>query len=194
MPRRTYRRTPRRPSSRKKSGGPPRGNRFIAWGVNFVIVALAVVVVSFVYSSIHRIQTNQQAVDLSLEESIKKYEQNNLAAELYEQKQYPDIWIEILNGNGVSGVAAQYTEFLREKGFDVQRTDNAPNFQYQNTLVIDRSDNHAKALAVAQALEIDTSQVRTEVDESLQLDVTVILGKDYNTLPVYNEIAQQTIQ
>ncbi|NIT52770.1 MAG: LytR C-terminal domain-containing protein, partial [candidate division Zixibacteria bacterium] len=64
-----------------------------------------------------------------------------MAAELYEQKRFPDIWVEILNGNGVTGVAAQYTEFLRDKGFDVQRTDNADNFSYQNTLVIDRSDN-----------------------------------------------------
>lgn len=192
MPRRTHRRVPR-PSSRKRASGSRKSNRLVSWGLNFVIAALAVVVVSFVYSSIHRIQTNQQAVDLSLEESIKKYEQNNVAAELYEQKQYPDIWIEILNGNGVSGVAAQYTEFLREKGFDVQRTDNAPNFQYQKTEIIDRSNNHSKAVAVARALQIDTSAVRTESDPSLQLDVTVILGKDYKTLPVYDEIAKQTI-
>ncbi len=135
---------------------------------------------------------NEQAVDLSLEESIKKYEQN-LAAELYEQKRYPDIWVEILNGNGVTGVAAQYTEFLRDKGFDVQRTDNADNFSYQNTLVLDRSDNREKALAVARALQLDTSVVQTTVDPSLQLDVTVILGKDYNQLPVYDKIASQTI-
>ncbi|HKJ66653.1 MAG TPA: LytR C-terminal domain-containing protein [bacterium] len=191
MPRRSQRRAPQRSSrsSSAKSGGQ---NRLISWALNFVIAALAVVVVGFVYSSIHRIQMNEQAVDLSLEESIQKYEQN-LAAELYEQKRFPDIWVEILNGNGVTGVAAQYTEFLRDKGFDVQRTDNADNFSYQNTVVIDRSDNREKAVAVASALQLDTSAVQRRIDPSLQLDVTVILGADYNQLPVYEKIASQTI-
>jgi len=193
MPRRSKRRAPSR--SNKKSSQKPRGtSRLLSWALNFVIASLAVVVVAFVYSSIHRIQMNEQAVDLSLEESMQEYEnENNLAAELYEQMNHPDIWVEILNGNGVAGVAADYTEYLRDQGFDVQRTDNADNFSYQNTLVVARTNNRDKAYAVAEALLLDSSTVRTDIDTSLQLDVTVILGDDYNQLPVYNIIQSQTI-
>ncbi len=193
MPRRSKRRALSR-SKRKPSRKPKGTSRLLSWALNFVIASLAVVVVAFVYSSIHRIQMNEQAVDLSLEESMQEYEnENNLAAELYEQMSHPDIWVEILNGNGVAGVAADYTEYLRDQGFDVQRTDNADNFSYQNTLVVARTSNLDKAFAVAEALLLDTSTVRTEIDTSLQLDVTVILGNDYNQLPVYNIIQSQTI-
>jgi len=193
MPRRSKRRAPSR-SKRKPSKKPQGTSRLLSWALNFVIASLAVVVVAFVYSSIHRIQMNEQAVDLSLEESMREYEnENNLAAELYEQMRYPDIWVEILNGNGVAGVAADYTEYLRDQGFDVQRTDNADNFSYQNTLVVARTRNMDKAYAVAEALQLDTSSVRTEIDTSLQLDVTVILGNDYNQLSVYDIIQSQTI-
>lgn len=189
MPRRPRRRTPRSSTRRKakKSGSSAK-----SWAINIVILALTVVVVSFVYSSLRRIKVNEHAVDLSLEESVNKYEKS-LAEKLYEQKEFPDIWVEVLNGNGVPGVAAKYTEFLRGKGFDVQNTDNAPNFSYQNTLIINRSDNRKKAIAVAHALKLDTSRVETDPEPSLQLDVTVILGKDYNEIPIYSEVQSQSL-
>lgn len=190
MPRRSRRRTPRRSSTKKKrkrSYGTA-----TTWAVNIVIAVLTVVVVSFVYSSIRRIQVNEHAVDLSLEESIDKYEKT-LAEQLYEQKEFPDVWVEVLNGNGVPGVAAEYTEFLREEGFDVQNTENADNFSYENTLVIARSENRQKAYAVARALQIDTSRVQSNIDPSLQLDVTVILGEDYNTISIYDQVQAQSL-
>ncbi|MCF7804574.1 MAG: LytR C-terminal domain-containing protein [Candidatus Marinimicrobia bacterium] len=191
MPRRSRRRTPRR--SNRKEASESRNN-VKSWAINFVIGTLAVVVLGFVYSSINRIQENKQAVaDLSLEESIQKYEKKSLAKELYEQKQFTDVWVEVLNGNGVAGVAGNFTDYLREQGFDVQNTDNASNFNYQNTQVIARSDEQRKAIAVAQALQIDTSQVKIQPDPSLQLDVTVILGKDYKDLSVYKSIQQSNI-
>ncbi len=131
-------------------------------------------------------------MDLSSKQRIEEYKTVD-PREAYEQKPFTDVWVEVLNGNGVSGVAGDYTEYLRDKGFDVQRTNNADNFSYEQTLVIDRSDNHKKAIAVAQALHIDTSRVQTDIDQSLQLDVTVILGKDYNALSVYEEVKQTDI-
>lgn len=190
MPRRSRRRTPRRSSSKRKRKSS--GSSATTWAVNIVIAVLTVVVVSFVYSSIRRIQVNDHAVDLSLEESIEKYEKT-LAEQLYEQKEFPDVWVEVLNGNGVPGVAAEYTEFLREEGFDVQNTENADNFSYENTLVIARSENRQKAYAVARALLIDTSRVQSNIDPSLQLDVTVILGDDYNNLAIYDQVKAQSL-
>jgi len=191
MPRRSHRRVPRR--SNRKDASHKRSS-VKTWAINFIIGSLAVVVLGFVYSSISRVQENKEAVaDLSLEESIQKYEKKSLAEELYEQKQFTDVWVEVLNGNGVAGVAGNFTDFLRDEGFDVQNTDNASNFAYQQTEVIARSEDHQKAIAVARALQIDTSAVQIKPDPSLQLDVTVILGKDYKELPVYKSIQESSI-
>lgn len=189
MPRRSRRNAPkhskRKNAKNRKSSGS-------SWPINIVIGLLVVVVVGFVYSSIHRLQVNQHAVNLSSQQSIEEYDSIN-PREVYEKKPYTDVWVEILNGNGVPGVAAEFTEFLRNEGFDVQRTDNADRFTYSHTQVIDRSDSHEKAIAVARALSIDTSRVRTDVDKSLQLDVTVILGDDYKSIPVYDEVKKTEI-
>lgn len=191
MPRRRVRRAPKR-STRKKSAD--KKQTASSWAINFVIGSLVVVILGFAYSTLHRIRVNQSAVDLSLEESIKKYDsEKSLAAELYEQKAHPDIWVEILNGNGTSGIAAEFTEYLRDEGFDVLRTDNASRFDYQHTLVIDRSDNPDKAQAVAQTLNISPENIQSEPNSSLHLDVTVILGNDYHDLASYQKIQSQTI-
>ncbi len=191
MPRRRARRSPKR-SKRKKTAD--KKQTLSSWAINFVIGSLVVVILGFAYSTFHRIQVNQSAVDLSLEESIQNYDQEkSLAAELYKQKAYPDVWVEILNGNGVSGIASKFTEYLRDAGFDVQRTDNADRFNYEHTMVLDRSKNPEKAKAVAKALNIDPKYVQSEPNPTLHLDVTVILGKDYRQLPAYKKIQSQSI-
>jgi len=193
MPRRRRRRAPKR-SKRKKSAD--KKQTASSWAINFVIGSLVVVVLGFAFSTVNRFQRNQSpsSMDLSLEESIRNYDQEkSIAAELYKQKAYPDVWVEILNGNGVSGIASKFTEYLRDAGFDVQRTENADRFNYEHTMVIDRSKNPEKAQAVAKALNIDSQYVQSEPNKSLHLDVTVILGKDYRQLPAYKEIQSQSI-
>jgi len=189
MPRRSRRRAPTH-SGRKNAK--KRSQTNASWPINIVIGLLVVVILGFGYSSIRRLQTNETAVNLSSKQQIKTSEAAS-PREIYEQKPYTDIWVEVLNGNGVSGVAGNYTEYLRAQGFDVQRTDNADHFSYERTRILDRSDSHRKAIAVARALEIDTNRVEIAIDQSLQLDVTVILGKDYKSLPVYEEVRSQNI-
>jgi hypothetical protein len=91
--------------------------------------------------------------------------------------------IEILNGCGVSGIAAQAHEFLRERGFDVVNVENARSFDYEETLVIDRGGDIRIARALAQAL--GTDNVIRQVRPDLVLQATVILGEDYQTLRPY---------
>ena len=46
------------------------------------------------------------------------------------------IQIEVLNGCGVKGVADLYTNFLRDKGYDVIDYKNANHFNYEQTQLI----------------------------------------------------------
>jgi hypothetical protein len=88
--------------------------------------------------------------------------------------------VEVLNGCGVAGLAKQVTDFLRLKGFDVVDMGNAENFEFPETLVVDRVGDIASAWRVARAMGVNT--VIQQKDEDLLLDVTLILGRDYHQL------------
>ena len=91
----------------------------------------------------------------------------------------------MLNGCGVLDLAARTTEFLRSQQIDVVRSDNADHHQYQHTLIIQRNERVESLQKVAASLGInvtDSIHVQIIPDESLGIDVTVILGKDYTTL------------
>jgi hypothetical protein len=87
------------------------------------------------------------------------------------------ISVEVLNGAGVSGAAARITEALRDAGYDVKTFGNAPSFEYEQTIVIDRSERSGAARSVADALGVD--EVRVEPRPALYLDATIILGRDW---------------
>lgn len=98
------------------------------------------------------------------------------------------IEVEVLNGIGVSGLANQFTDYLRANGYDVIRFTNAQRYDYPRTLVINRGTDFNQAQLVAQSLGLEPSAVENMPDPSLQLDVTVVLGHDYATLTSYREI------
>jgi len=90
------------------------------------------------------------------------------------------IRVEVLNGAGDAGAAARITEALRDSGFDVKTYGNAARFDYERTVVLDRSGRPGAAAAVAAALQ--GAEVREQLDPELYLDATVILGDDWLTL------------
>lgn len=91
--------------------------------------------------------------------------------------------IQVLNGCGVKGLTRLVTPALRAKGFDVRETRNAPNFDYPQSLVIDRKGNGLLAQIVADSLGIDPAQVKTEINGNLpDIDVSVVVGRDYRKL------------
>lgn len=87
------------------------------------------------------------------------------------------ISVEVLNGAGEPGAAARVTEALRDAGYDVKTFGNAPSFEYDATVVIDRSGRPEAARSVADAL--GTEGIRSELRPDLYLDATIILGRDW---------------
>jgi LytR cell envelope-related transcriptional attenuator len=83
----------------------------------------------------------------------------------------------VLNGGGVSGLAADATNYLRDEGFDVVDIGNEASFGRDSSVVLDRVGDVAAARAVADALGIRI--VRSEPDSNLYLDVSVLLGSDW---------------
>ena len=105
-----------------------------------------------------------------------------VARQLFVEHPNQSIEVEVLNGCGVPYLAAQTTDYLRSKHFDVVFSGNARNQQYQHTLIILRNEKVESFIKIANSFDIDytdITHIQVTPDESLCLDVTVILGADY---------------
>ena len=105
-----------------------------------------------------------------------------LAKNVYVEHPNQSIEVEVLNGCGIPYLAAKTTDYLRSKKFDVVFSGNARNQQYQHTLIILRNEKVESFIKIANSFDIDytdITHIQVTPDESLCLDVTVILGADY---------------
>lgn len=91
------------------------------------------------------------------------------------------IQLQILNATDVPGIAKKATEYLRGRGFDVVQVTNAP-LRSPGSFVVRVTSDSASAARVAYALGIEPRFIRIEVDSTLMLDCTVVLGNDYAML------------
>jgi hypothetical protein len=89
--------------------------------------------------------------------------------------------VEVLNGSGVPGVAAEATELLRASGLDVVYFGNAGSFDLDSSIVLDRTEREGAAEVVSRTLGINP--MRVEPDTTRLVDLTVVLGLDWAGLP-----------
>ncbi|MBN1383256.1 MAG: LCP family protein [Elusimicrobia bacterium] len=94
---------------------------------------------------------------------------------------YSDVVVEIFNASGKSKRASMMRRALLKENFDVIKIGNfSRDSRYEKTVVIDRMGQLKKAQNVAAA--IGAKEVITKVDESRGVDVTVIIGRDWQGL------------
>lgn len=86
--------------------------------------------------------------------------------------------VEVLNGCGIVGAAAQVADRLKSEGFNVTRQANAPEFNYDRCLIITRKGTTAGVVRIARLLKC--GNVREEAKADGKPDVTIIVGRDYN--------------
>ena len=110
---------------------------------------------------------------------ISKYGGDN---DLSKQLNNSKIKVEVLNGCGISGVAEKLTDYLRTSGFDVVNLGNYRSFQVENSIVIARNEKIQNAQKVALVSGLSTGSVIQQMNPEYLLDVTFILGKDFNKL------------
>lgn len=95
------------------------------------------------------------------------------------------IQVEVRNGCGEPGVAGQLTRYLRSRGFDVVEVGDHTAFDVEHTVVVDRVGVPETAHKVAAALGLAPERVVEEVRPEYYLDASIIIGKDYATLPAF---------
>lgn len=135
--------------------------------LNTVIGFLAVVLLVLIFGLITRflyprIETTRAAEDLTLVSSV--------------------IQLEVLNGCGTPGLATRFTQELREYGFDVVETGNFDHFNVSKSFIISRNGVTENAIRVAQAIGIPQEQILREESPDFYLDVTLVLGEDFESL------------
>ncbi len=155
------------------------------WFVNFLMLGLSVLVLSFVWSFWNRHANNRLVAE---EMNVLPDPPAMTSPEtLVAAKKYPNVTVEILNGCGVGGLAADFKEIVQDKTFDVQHTENADNFHYDRTIILARTDDTEGAFTLATELGLEPSRVSISKDPSRRVDVTLVVGKDYKTIPAYVE-------
>ncbi len=149
---------------------------------NILIIILAVVVVGFIYSFVQK----SWASGVTLANPQLNNEQKmQLAVDIYEANPILNIKVEVLNGCGEKGIAAKISDFLRTEYIDVVRSENADNFEYERTILIQRSDDLLNLKTVAKVLNFeinDEDRVMIQSSPTSDVDLTLILGKDYRSV------------
>lgn len=94
--------------------------------------------------------------------------------------------IEILNGTRTQGLARNTSELYQSFGYDVIRVSNAPTFDYDKTVIIDRIGNNDVAEIIGQVIRctnIQTANLNQDIADLATdsiVDYTIILGRDFN--------------
>lgn len=87
--------------------------------------------------------------------------------------------IVVRNGSGVSGVAADASSVLTNRGYDVSSVGDADSYDYTSTIVVyDDSANASSARAIAESLGAG-SAVQNDGTYLFDGDYLVIIGSDY---------------
>ena len=105
-------------------------------------------------------------------EAVKKFISDEGPAPLGDE-----IKIEILNGSSNPGQAQSLRNYFVEYGFNVVHFGNAMRDDYERTMVVDRLGRPSLAKRIADI--INCKEVYTRIDETLLVDVTVIIGNDF---------------
>jgi len=88
-----------------------------------------------------------------------------------------EIKIEILNGSNNPGQAQSLRNYFLEYGFNVVHFGNAMRSDYEKTMVIDRIGRPSLAKRIADI--INCKEVYTRIDKTLLVDITIIIGNDF---------------
>ena len=95
------------------------------------------------------------------------------------------IQLDVKNATGENGVAKVFTDYLRQKGFDVVEMGNYDSSDEPKTIIIDRNGKNENCKKVAYTLGVNEKNIIQQLNESMYLDATVVIGKDYKELTPY---------
>ena len=149
-------------------------NNILNYILNGVIIIFLILVAYFGFSLINNSLKSDKVVKGITDTSKSITNQPNLSIQL-----------DVQNGTTENGVASDFTEYLRKNNVDVVEMGNYKTQDIEKTIIIDRSGDQIKAKKVAYTLGVSERNIIQQINNSLFLDVTVVIGKDFNELKPY---------
>jgi len=92
------------------------------------------------------------------------------------------IQIRVLNGTQTDGLAKKLSDFLRTKNFDVVIQGNYSNRDVKKSFIIDHLGDKKVLRRTIRVLKINPDQVITEKKDFELIDITIVIGEDYQKL------------
>ena len=150
--------------------------------LNLPITFLTIISIFFISSFIYETGYNdyQRSQDINLKELLEA------SKNTYEKKTGHRIKLEVLNGCGQINIAVMYKDFLRDGGFDVMDARNALSFNYDFSKIIIHRGEMEMAYFLSDIMGISDSLIIKDIDESLMIDLSLIIGKDFKGLNSYD--------
>lgn len=91
--------------------------------------------------------------------------------------------VEVLNGCGVTGLANLFSEYVREKQYNVVNVGDAETYDYQRSVLIDRGKRERKQIEkLSKTLGIALDRILLIESRNSEADVSLIIGADYQSL------------
>lgn len=116
-------------------------------------------------------------------ELLKQAVKQTLAANASNEFVSPEalsITVEVLNGTKTAGLANRARDLFQSYDLEVMAPNNADNDQYMNTVILDRKGNLDNAKKVADIIRCTRVYSKPDPQMDQAVDVTVILGKDFD--------------
>ena len=116
-------------------------------------------------------------------ELLKQAVKQTLAANASNEFVSPEalsITVEVLNGTKTAGLANRARDLFQSYDLEVMAPNNADNDQYLNTVILDRKGNLDNAKKVADIIRCTRVYSKPDPQMDQAVDVTVILGKDFD--------------
>lgn len=151
-------------------------NNFFNYLLNGTIILFLILVAYFGFNLVNNSLKTEKEIKEITDTSKTLTSQPNLTIQL-----------EVQNGSGENGIAVRFTDYLRKNNMDVVEIGNYKSQDVAKTLVIDRSGDNIKARKVAQILGVSERSIIQQINSSLYLDVTVVIGKDFKELKPFLE-------
>lgn len=118
--------------------------------------------------------------------SAHKLFQKTVDASIVAEETQP-LKIEVLNGCGVNGIATKFANNLAYQNYQVVNKGNADHWNYEYTILVDLkgAENEKAVEQLRKDIGIQKEDVILMREES-DADVQLIIGKDYQSLKIFN--------
>ena len=101
--------------------------------------------------------------------------------------------VEVLNGIGEKGVAQKVARQLKQEGVLVARIDNAGNFDYKETKLVDWRGDSEGAKALALLLNISDDNIISYEQKDKTIGFSLVIGQDWQEKELFNRVNLNSI-